>query len=111
MAFCIPQHSGSLLERDFAGGQFPPLCSITSSARATSEAGMLSALALKTDVAEPQSNYRGERDRAAMTAPDYSDIALISELSLFLLRKNDVPVISIGFRNRFLALAPTIAGG
>jgi len=34
-----------------------------------------------------------------------------SELSLLLLRENHVPVIPISFRNGFLALAPTIAGG
>ena len=34
-----------------------------------------------------------------------------AELSLLSLRKNRVPVILISFRNRFLALAPAIAGG
>ena len=32
-------------------------------------------------------------------------------LSLLFLRENHVPVILIGFGNRFLALAPAIAGG
>ena len=32
-------------------------------------------------------------------------------LSLLFLRENRVPVFLIGFRNRFLALAPAIAGG
>ncbi len=34
-----------------------------------------------------------------------------AELSFLSLRKNRVPVILISFRNRFLALAPAIAGG
>ena len=33
------------------------------------------------------------------------------ELSLFFLCENHVPVILISFRNRFLTLAPAIAGG
>ena len=36
--------------------------------------------------------------------------ALSRELSLLFLRENHVPVILIGFRNRFLALAPSITG-
>jgi hypothetical protein len=37
--------------------------------------------------------------------------ASLSESSLFLLRKNRVPVILVSFGNRFLALTPAIAGG
>ena len=34
-----------------------------------------------------------------------------AELSFLFLRKNRVPIVLISFRNRFLALAPAIAGG
>ena len=37
-------------------------------------------------------------------------LAKAAELSLLFLRENRVPVILISFRNRLLALAPTIAG-
>ena len=37
--------------------------------------------------------------------------AKLTDKSSFFLRENRVPVIPIGFRNRFLAFAPTIAGG
>jgi len=34
-----------------------------------------------------------------------------AELSFLFLRENRVPIVLISFRNRFLALAPAIAGG